>query len=134
VAVTVGADGVVAAYEVADGRERWRHALGESTAGPPAFGDGVVFVPGRRALYAFRLGDGGLAWKNDADGNVLGVAVAGGYPVVACEDGKVLLGGETGFTELTVLPKGGAFSPGADGGSIYVGDLEKRLNCFDLRP
>lgn len=99
VAASLG--GEVAAFDLADGRDRWRRSLGPARYGS---GDGAVelgffggcAVAGGRVLVAsdrlrcLRLGDGALLWESDPLASSGGDDYFWGAPVIAC--GLVLAG------------------------------------------
>lgn len=92
--VSVSADGVARAFEVASGELRWERALPAAAAGPLAAHDGAVFVPGANSVvYALEVADGGQRWSARRPSSL---EAAASWLELSEGRGGVLVGGRDG--------------------------------------
>jgi len=131
-AYAAAASGELAAYDLLTGDEYWRAEFDEPLAGPAVAGGDVLFVPGRRTVFACDGLTGEVLWTFEPGGNVVGVAAHRGRAVVACEDGRVYAATAEGGEELFKLEDYAATAPAVSANSILVADGKKRLWCFKL--
>ena len=80
------ADRRLVSLDLAKGTKRWNWKVGTETAFPAAVGGGnVLFATSEAVLYAFRGGNGHLAWRAPLPSRPLsGPLLAGGAVLVAC--------------------------------------------------
>jgi outer membrane protein assembly factor BamB len=88
------ADGQVVCWNLADGAEKWRAALGGPGCGGMVFVEGklLAFCKGDDALVAVRVEDGAVAWRQPV-GDVLfrSPILVGGQLLVASKSNRILL-------------------------------------------
>lgn len=89
-------DGVLSAFDAADGTERWRfEASDASSIFPGAVGDGTVYVNDGGAVQALAIEDGHERWRVDAGmGSRWRPQPLGGDVYAASEDGLLALNSE----------------------------------------
>jgi outer membrane protein assembly factor BamB len=87
-----GARRVVALRADERGSERWRFKVGGALGSPPAlFEDAVLFAAYDAVLYAFRRGNGHLAWRAPLPSRPLsGPLLARGAVLVACHESEIV--------------------------------------------
>jgi outer membrane protein assembly factor BamB len=91
-----GGPGLVIAYDIRTGAERWRATFDGIVRGG-AIADGVVYLPadGERRTYALDASTGKELWRFELDGTVSGIAVAGGVVYSATDAGTIwAIGGD----------------------------------------
>lgn len=145
--VVAGTDGVVRAFDLADGSARWQVDVNSPIIATPAAVDGSLYVVDRNnTLHALRLVDGAVRWRLEtgADlplpwGHEGWDYVAGGPRVV---DGTVYFGSGGGGVYAVAAADGSVrwrFDAGArvratptpDVDRIYVGASDGRFHALD---
>lgn len=88
-----GADGRIAKFDLATGRELWRMDAGRALSAGVGVGNGLVLVgTAKGELLAFRTDNGQPAWLAKLSAEILTTPVAGaGMVAVRSNDGKVWL-------------------------------------------
>ena len=86
-----GADGKLARFDLASGREVWRIEVGQALSAGVGVGEGLVLVGTPKGeVLAYKTADGVLAWKARLSGEILVPPQAGhGVVAVRSNDGKV---------------------------------------------
>jgi outer membrane protein assembly factor BamB len=119
------ADRRLVSLDVAKGAKRWSWKVGTETAFQAAVGaDNVLFATSEAVLYAFRGGNGHLAWRAPLPSRPLsGPLLAAGAVLIACNGTRPSESLLLGF-ELTTGRRLGELKTGGEiqGSPILVGD------------
>jgi outer membrane protein assembly factor BamB len=132
-------DGRVLCLDLADGREVWRFASGDSVLAAPALGDGrVYFGSYDGAVYALDAATGRPLWKRDTGKPVVSTPALSGDRVIVGSRSYDLLGLEaaTGAVAWTryIWFSWVESSPVVRDGIVYVGSSDAAaLYAFDAR-
>jgi len=114
-------DGAVAAFEIEDGKERWRQTTGP-VVGSLALSDSAVYaatLSGR--VIALDLRDGEPLWVHDFRQPLRsGVTLVGPHLVVASDDSLFLIVRRTGGRAAAVATDGAVTRPPAVTGSLLI--------------
>jgi eukaryotic-like serine/threonine-protein kinase len=129
--VVGGEDGVVYAFDAANGKVRWTFKTGSDIFGTPSIADSLVFVGDLRGrMYAFELESGRLRWRFDSGSSIFGnAAVAGNIIFFGNLAGALIAlraeSGERVWQNTLESPIN--TGPAIAGGYLYIGTLKKFL-------
>jgi outer membrane protein assembly factor BamB/actin-like ATPase involved in cell morphogenesis len=131
-----GQDGVIRAFGLLDGGQRWAVQTGGPVTAAPVVADGVAFVGvGDGHVLALDLADGSFRWWYRTGGPVTGAAVhVGGWLFVGSGDRQLYafnaLNGQPIWQCRTGRPVTGGVAHAS--GSVYAGSGDKSLYAVDL--
>ena len=136
-----GRDGVLVKLDLASGRELWRVETGQTLSAGVGVGEGLALVGTPKGeVLAYKVGDGGFAWKAKLSAEILVPPVAAAGVVAArandgrialfeARDGKQRWANSRALPTLTLREQGHLFLTGV---ALYAGNAGGKLSALSL--